>query len=554
MCVFYTHRNDFVVIEVNLSLHYNSNRNDTRNYGTTLFCSRLRVCFAVYQLKLPPLIGFLLAGFILNLAGYKSTELLDTISSLGVTLLLFSIGLKLKVGNLIKPQVWAPATLHIVVSSALFSGLLLLLGVFALPLFIDLSWQSALLVGFALSFSSTVFAVKVLEERGEMASPHGKIAIGILVMQDIFAVVFLAVSTGKVPNIWALALIIAVPLLRPAMYWILHRSKHGELLPLFGFFFALVVGYNAFEFAGLKGDLGALIIGMLFAPHKKASELSKSLLNLKDILLVGFFLSIGLSAELTTSALWVALILILVIPAKVFLYYILTNLFKLRARTSLLTAFSLANYSEFGLIVSAVAASNGMVTPEWLAVIAIAVSITFVIASPLNKRSNEIYSKIEHLLIKFESPSRLAEELPVDLYDTKIVIFGMGRIGTGAYETINATHPGIVAGIDIKPEVVDKHIKHGRRALIADATDPDFWQRVNHSHVEMVMLAMPNHMQNIFALEQLKASGYDGQVTAIANYLDQQKELEDMGVDSTYNFYLEAGSGFAEHVKQTLFK
>ncbi|WP_341219177.1 NAD-binding protein, partial [uncultured Pseudoalteromonas sp.] len=89
--------------------------------------------------------------------------------------------------------------------------------------------------------------------------------------------------------------------------------------------------------------------------------------------------------------------------------------------------------------------------------------------------------------------------------------------------------------------------------LIADATDPDFWQRVNHSHVEMVMLAMPKHMQNIFALEQLQASGYTGQVTAIANYPDQQKELESMGVHSTYNFYLEAGSGFAEHVKQELF-
>ena len=245
--------------------------------------------------------------------------------------------------------------------------------------------------------------------------------------------------------------------------------------------------------------------------------------------------------------------LIFVLPIKVILYYVFTNAFKLRARTSLLTAFTLSNYSEFGLIVCAVAASTGIITPEWLAVMAIAVSITFVIASPLNKRSNELYVKIESWLVKFESKTRLAEELPVNLNDTKIVIFGMGRIGTGAYETINMTHPNLVAGIDIKPEVVDKHISRGRKVLIADATDPDFWQRVNHSHVEMVMLAMPKHMQNIFALEQLQASGYTGQVTAIANYPDQQKELENMGVHSTYNFYLEAGSGFAEHVKQELF-
>lgn len=509
--------------------------------------------FAVYQLKLPPLIGFLLAGFALNLFGYKTTELLDNIASLGVTLLLFSIGLKLRVSNLMKPQVWAPASLHIVISSAFFCSLMLLLGVLTLPLFSELTWQSALLVGFAFSFSSTVFAVKVLEERGEMASLHGKISIGILVMQDIFAVVFLVISTGKIPSVWALLLFALLPLLRPVMFWILNRSKHGELLPLFGFFFALVAGYQAFEFVGLKGDLGALIIGMIFAPHKKAGELAKSLLSLKDVLLVGFFLTIGLGAELTVNSLLIALILVFVLPIKVILYYLLTNLFKLRARTSLLSAFSLANYSEFGLIVCMVAATNGSITSEWLAVMAIAVSITFIIASPLNKRSNEIYVKLERWLLPFESNTRLAEELPVNLNDTKIVIFGMGRIGTGAYETITATHPNIVAGIDIKPEVVNKHIKRGRKVLIADATDPDFWQRVNHSHVEMVMLAMPKHMQNVFALEQLKASGYTGQVTAIANYPDQQKELEEMGVNFTYNFYLEAGSGFAEHVKQKLF-
>ncbi|BBN81146.1 potassium transporter Kef [Pseudoalteromonas sp. A25] len=519
-----------------------------------LFFAAAFACgFSVYQLKLPPLIGFLMAGFILNLLGYRSTELLNQLADLGVTLLLFSIGLKLKIGNLVKAQVWAPATLHIVLSSAFFASLLLLLGAMSLPLFTDLTMSSALLVGFAFSFSSTVFAVKVLEERGEMSSLHGKISIGILVMQDIFAVVFLAISTGKAPNVWALVLLVALPVFRPVMLWILNRSKHGELLPLFGFFFALVIGYHAFEFAGLKGDLGALIIGMLFAPHKKAGELSKSLMNLKDVLLVGFFLNIGLNANMSFDALLIACLLTLVLPIKVCFYYLLTNLFKLRARTSLLSAFTLANYSEFGLIVCAVAASSGAIAADWLAVVAIAVSITFVIASPLNKRANGIYVKLEPLLLKFESDKRLEEELPVNLTDTRIVIFGMGRIGTGAYETIEATHPGSIAGIDIKPEVVDKHVQRGRRVLLADATDPDFWQRVNHSRVDMVMLAMPKHMQNIYALEQLKASGFKGQVTAIANYPDQQRELEEMGVNSTYNFYLEAGSGFAEHVKQNLF-
>jgi len=368
-------------------------------------------------------------------------------------------------------------------------------------------------------------------------------------MQDVFAVIFLAISTGKAPNIWALGLLIVLPIIRPLFFWVFNRSKHGELLPLFGFFFALLVGYQAFEFSGLKGDLGALIVGMIFAPHNKAKELAKSLLTFKDVMLVGFFLSIGLNAHLTVEALLIALLFVAILPLKVVLYHGLTNLFQLRARTSLLSAFSLANFSEFGLIVCALAATNLWISPQWLAVLAIALSLSFILASPLNTHANSIYVYFEHLLLKYETQKRLPEELPVNLCETQILIFGMGRIGTGAYETIAQTYPHLVAGVDINPESAQSHIKRGRFVIVADATDPDFWQRINHSNVKVIMLAMPKHIQNLSALEQLKASGYTGQVTAIANYPDQQQELERLGVNSTYNFYLEAGTGFAEHVK-----
>jgi predicted Kef-type K+ transport protein len=515
-----------------------------------IFFSTAFVCGFILQLcKLPPLIGFLAAGFLLNITGFQSTQLLETIAGLGVTLLLFSIGLKLKVSNLTKAHVWAPATIHLIISTGFFSGFMQLMAMFGLPLFVDLSLENSMLLGFAFSFSSTVFAVKVLEQRGEMNSLHGKVSIGILVMQDIFAVLFLAISTGKVPNAWALVLLVVLPIIRPGFFWVFNRSKHGELLPLFGFFFALLVGYQAFEFAGLKGDLGALIIGMIFAPHRKAKELAKSLLSFKDLMLVGFFLSIGLNAHLTTEVLLIALLFVAVLPLKMMLYYVLTNAFKLRARTSLLSSFSLANYSEFGLIVCALAATNQWISPEWLAVLAMALSITFIIASPLNTHANQIYVRTEHWLLKYETSKRLPQELPVNLCEANILIFGMGRIGTGAYETISQTYPHLVAGVDINPDSVERHVKRGRFVIVADATDPDFWQRINHSKVKIIMLAMPKHVQNLLALEQLTASGFTGQVTAIANYPDQQKELEALGVHSTYNFYLEAGTGFAEHVK-----
>ena len=143
---------------------------------------------------------------------------------------------------------------------ALFSGALLMLSGTGIALFAPLDLKRALLVAFALSFSSTVFAVKVLEEKAEMASFHGRVAIGILIMQDILAVIFLTASTGKLPTAWALALIPLLFILRPVMMRLMEGSGHGELMILFGLFLALVVGAGGFEMVGLKPDLGALII------------------------------------------------------------------------------------------------------------------------------------------------------------------------------------------------------------------------------------------------------------------------------------------------------
>ncbi|MEY4014969.1 MAG: hypothetical protein RLZZ290_1833, partial [Pseudomonadota bacterium] len=238
------------------------------------------------RIGLPPMVGFLAAGFAFNLAGFDAPEGLDFIANLGVTLLLFSIGLKLDLKGLAKAEIWGSSVLHVVASTALFAATLWLGQTwFDTPL-LALSPLAILVLAFALSFSSTVFAVKVLEEKGDMTVLYGKIAIGILVMQDIFAVVFLAVSEGKYPTLWAL-LVLLLPFIRPALFKLLDAAGHGELLILCGLFFALALGYEAFTLVGLKGDLGALVMGVMVASHPKASELSKSLFSFKELMLVG---------------------------------------------------------------------------------------------------------------------------------------------------------------------------------------------------------------------------------------------------------------------------
>lgn len=162
----------------------------------------------------------MVAGFAYNLVGFEPPTGLQVVADLGVTLLLFSIGLKLDLKGLAKTEIWGTSLAHIVVSTVFFTAVIWLGQLlFAVPLF-DLSWMAMMVLGFALSFSSTVFAVKVLEDKGDISAFYGKVAIGILVMQDVFAVVFLAASEGKYPTVWALTVfLLLLPLVRKVLYF-----------------------------------------------------------------------------------------------------------------------------------------------------------------------------------------------------------------------------------------------------------------------------------------------------------------------------------------------
>ncbi len=501
---------------------------------------------------LPPLVGYLIAGFVLFAAGGQLTETLREFSGMGVTLLLFTIGLKLRLKSLLMPQIWGVAALHmliIVIIAALFISLL---GIIGVSRFVDMEPGVVALIAFAMSFSSTVFAVKVLEEKGEMYSLYGRLAIGILIIQDIIAVLFLAVSTGKVPSIWALALLALIPL-RPLLQRILEKSGHGELRVLFGLTLALG-GAQIFEMAGVKGDLGALILGMLLASHHQASQLSRQLLGFKDVFLVGFFLSIGLSGPLDWGAAGIGLLLILVVPIKMLLFFLLLSWFRLRVRTSMLTSFSLANYSEFGLIVAVVGVSNAWISPQWLIVLAVSLSLSFLLAAPLNTASNILYLKLRSGFARFESKERLAEELAIVPGDATVIIFGMGRVGSGTYDEICKRAGKGVLGVDVDSETVSAQVTLGRRVISGSATDPDFWDRIDlgGKRIKLVLLAMPNIRENLFAIQQLKNLGYRGKVAAVAKYPDDVEALQQAGVDAAFNLYAEAGVGFADSVSALL--
>jgi len=450
-----------------------------------------------------------------------------------------------------RAHIWGVTSLHVLLVVCVAGSIIWLLGLLGLQMFAGLNWSTAALLAFAMSFSSTVFAVKVLEEKGELAANHGRIAIGILIMQDVFAVVFLTLSTGKIPSPWAVVLLGVLIVARPLFGRLMNRVGHGELLIVYGFILALG-GASAFEFVNMKADLGALLMGMILAGHARSSELASSLLSFKDLFLIGFFLTIGLNASLSFDVFLIALLVVLALPVKVILYYWLLTLFRWRARTAFLTSLSLSNYSEFGLIVGAIAFNNGWLTDEWLGVLAISMAITFIIAAPFNLNSHRLYARFDKVLKHFQREERLPEEQTIDTGGAEILVFGMGRVGMAAYDKMRQQFGDVVLGLDHDAMVVETQRKAGRNVIQGDAIDYDFWAKLQPGKVRVVLLDMPNQSENLFAMQQLAASGFKGKVAATAKYDDQLKELRAAGADAAYNIYGEAGSGFANHVSEQL--
>ncbi|SDE71399.1 cation:proton antiporter family protein [Mycolicibacterium neoaurum] len=498
--------------------------------------------------RLPPLVGFLAAGFVINALDVEHIPQLEILADLGVTLLLFAIGLKLDVRILLRREVWLTTSVHMLISVVFGGAALWLAAVAGMSMLTGQSVQTIALLAFALSFSSTVFVVKVLEERGESHALYGRVAIGILVMQDIVAVVFLTATSGHLPSPWALALVGLWPLTR-VLRKVWTRLGHGEMQSLFGIVMAFVPGYALFSAVGLKGDLGALIIGVLLASHSASSELARSLFHIKELLLVGFFVSIGLTGLPDLPTIGVAVLMVLLLPFKAGWYVVLLSLMRLRHRTSLLAGLSLMNYSEFGLIVVSVGVSAGMLAPAWLVEMSIAVALSFVVSALVNGRGHLMVEKIAARLPAQDEQKLQPEERPVDAGDAEVVVIGMGRVGFAAYQRLTDHYGLRVVGVDYDGRRIQRLAEDGLRVVEGDATDLDFWHRLRHSEsARIAILAMPRHGANVTALDCLRESGFSGTVAAVARYDDEVAWAKEQGVEIAFNVYAGAGLELADQV------
>ncbi|MBE0507883.1 MAG: cation:proton antiporter [Marinospirillum sp.] len=492
---------------------------------------------AARVIGLPPLIGYLAAGFAIAASGEyiglpaESTGALQHLAHLGVLLLLFTVGLKLKLKSLARPEVIGGGLIHFMISCLIFTPGILF--------FLDLDWYTALMLAIALSFSSTVLAAKALEGKRELRAFHGRVAIGILIVQDLIALLVMSLAGGSTPSMWALV-VFGIPLLRPLIYKLLDMSGHDDLLVLLGLLLALVIGGYGFESVGLSSELGALAFGALLANHSRAHELSKALWSIKEVFLVGFFLQIGMGGLPDGQALIFALVMAVVLPIKGILFFFLLLLFKLRARSAFLTGLSLTNYSEFGLIVASI------VLPEWLIPLALTVALSFLISAPLYRSAHPLYEKLANHLIPFESKGYHPDEQPLHI-DAEVLVIGLGRTGTAAYRHLENKGFSIV-GLDSDPVKIEAHKQDGLNAVFADAEDQMLWKQLQAPNLKYVVLAANDVEAKIIATQKLREGGFKGFIIGHSLYADHAEAITAAGADFTHQTFAETGIGLAEHI------
>jgi predicted Kef-type K+ transport protein len=485
-------------------------------------------------LRLPTLVGFLGAGLVLSLFGISSSDLLHELGEIGVILLLFSVGLHLRLKSLIRSEVLAVGGIHLVISTIIFALIGLATGLDPIV---------AILIAVALGFSSTVLTAKSLEARNELDSYHGRVAIGILILQDVVAIVLLALIGGKDFTVWAFLLLL-LPLLRPMLTRLMVISGYDELALLFGLIMAAGFAY-LFKLVGLSAELGALAGGMLLAGHEQTKTLDESLWSLKEVFLVGFFLDIGLAGFPDLNGLAFVLVLLALLPIKAILFFFLFIRFRLRSRTAFVSTISLTAYSEFALIVSATAFEANLVSQNVVVTLALLVAVSFVINAPLSRAANNLWERWEPSLVNLERDVEHPDHRPQTVGYSVYLIVGMGRVGTAAYDYIckNGARP---VGIDADPNQVQHHLKVGRRVVYGNAQDSELWDDSLLTHVEGVMLALPNLEAKIRATRLLREYGFAGPINALIRTEENSQPLIEAGVNSVFLPLTEAGRALAQ--------
>jgi len=196
--------------------------------------------------------------------------------------------------------------------------------------------------------------------------------------------------------------------------------------------------------------------------------------------------------------------------------------------------------------VAAIAAQSGILGQEWITTLALAMALSFFVATPINKKAHELYRRHQHRLVIHERNERLPEEVIESLKDAKIAVLGLGRVGLGAYHSLaEAGHTDIV-GIEENYARTRSLQANGIHCVHGDASDRDFWERTSLTDCELILVSLSHHREDLQIANLARDIGYKNVLCIATRFADEATTLEPLNVVPYYR-YADVGRDFAEH-------
>jgi Kef-type K+ transport system membrane component KefB len=503
-------------------------------------------------LKQPLIVAFIATGIIAGgnaLGIVRSAEHIDLLAEIGIALLLFLVGLKLdlKIIRSLGPVAVATGLGQVLFTSVVGFAICIALGLDAI---------TSTYVAVALTFSSTIIVVKLLSDKRELDSLHGRIALGFLIVQDIAVVVAMValsafgVIGAEEPAGFGVFGVLGSGLVMVALVGVFIRyaaeplisriARMPELLITFALAWAVLFAALG-DWLGFGKELGGLLAGVSLASTTYREAIASRLSSLRDFLLLFFFVGLGSRLDLGVLGAQVPSALILsafVLIGNPIIVMAIMGYMGYRKRTGFLAGLTVAQISEFSFIFMAMGLALAHVVPDAVALVTLVGLVTITLSTYMITYSHGLYRLFEPYLGVFERkvPARelaLEEGETGEHYD--VVLFGLGRYGLSISRVLSARGVSLL-GVDFDPEAVGRWRKAGHSAVYGDAEDPEFAATLPLETAEWVVIAIPplrggvvHDDTRLVLFDNLKRAGYAGKIAVRCHDAADMRQFRDAG-------------------------
>lgn len=496
-------------------------------------------------LKQPIIVTFIAVGILIGpevLDLIQSEDKIELLAEIGIAILLFIVGLKLDL-NLIKST--GPVALITGIGQIVFTSVF----GFLIGILLGFSTTHAIYIAVALTFSSTIIIVKMLSDKKEIDKLHGQIAMGFLIVQDIAVIITMIILTavggaGEETSIGmellmvflkGLAFLAGIAVLMKFVIpsALKQLAKNKELLVLSSIAWAVALAALG-EYLGFSLEVGAFLAGMSLASTQFREVISGRLESIRDFMLLFFFIDLGSQIDLGLMGdqLVPAIIFSLfVLIGNPIIVMIIMGIMGYRKRVSFFAGLTVAQISEFSLILAAIGLDNGHIDEETLGLITLVGLITIALSTYMILYSGPIFKRISPFLKIFEKKHPTRDEEDKEEEEIDYIVIGSGRLGNNLVRNILSKDKKVLV-VDFDPDVVTKWQKKGIKAEYGDADDPELPSLLPIKNTKQIISTATNIDTNIRLLKFLQENNYEGEITVVAHTDKEEETLKKEGAHS----------------------